>query len=103
MTVGSSFLAEDKAELSVLFVKYERVCMVRFINAQFLLRHFVNFHASRAFFTYKLAKVGWWLCLCCVSEMQHFIVSQLIRKLTEEEEAKKLSDMRNGLINNQYV
>lgn len=43
MTVGSSFLAEDKAELSVLFVKYERVCLVRFINAQFLLRHFVTF------------------------------------------------------------
>lgn len=43
MTVGSSFLAEDIAELSVLFVKYVRVFMVRFINAQFLLCHFVTF------------------------------------------------------------
>lgn len=99
MTVGSSFLAEDiRVVCEICTCFYGKIHQRPVSSSSF--RHFL---ASRAFFTYKLAKVGWWLCLCCVSEMQHFIVSQLIRKLTEEEEAKKLSDMRNGLINNQYV
>lgn len=55
MTVGSSFLAEDIAEFSVLFVKYVRV-YGKIHQRPVSSSSFRHFHASRAFFTYKLAK-----------------------------------------------